>query len=84
MIDCLFDPPNRRPEHVLTHQCLGRRVLHPIIASLSSDPEPECRPPCPLVPNVLQLPAPCPGSPDVYVVDDDDKVCGQYFAYTQI
>ncbi|KAJ7828069.1 hypothetical protein B0H14DRAFT_3144362, partial [Mycena olivaceomarginata] len=37
-IDCLFNPPDRLPEHVLIHHCFSRRVLHPILSSLSSDP----------------------------------------------
>ncbi|KAJ7017101.1 hypothetical protein C8F04DRAFT_1406216 [Mycena alexandri] len=45
-IDCLFDPPQRLPNHVLTHKCLGRRVLRPILASLAGDPNPTCRPLC--------------------------------------
>ncbi|KAJ7035164.1 hypothetical protein C8F04DRAFT_1233822 [Mycena alexandri] len=41
-IDCLFDPPQRLPNHVLTHKWLGRRVLRPILASLAGDPNPTC------------------------------------------
>ncbi|KAJ6572961.1 hypothetical protein B0H10DRAFT_2106153 [Mycena sp. CBHHK59/15] len=37
-IDSLFDPTLRRPDHVRPHPCFGRRVLHPIISSLSHDP----------------------------------------------
>ncbi|KAJ6562720.1 hypothetical protein DFH09DRAFT_1082679 [Mycena vulgaris] len=45
-INCLFDPSTRRPDHVLTHQCFARRVLHPILSSLSDDPSPACGPSC--------------------------------------
>ncbi|KAJ6538344.1 hypothetical protein DFH09DRAFT_1090576 [Mycena vulgaris] len=45
-IDCLFGPSTRRPDHVLTHQCFARRVLHPILSSLSDDPSPACGPSC--------------------------------------
>ncbi|KAJ7511093.1 hypothetical protein B0H11DRAFT_2386636 [Mycena galericulata] len=38
-IDHLFDPITRRPDHVLTHRCFARRVLHPILTcnSLAAD-----------------------------------------------
>ncbi|KAJ7889323.1 hypothetical protein B0H14DRAFT_3711065 [Mycena olivaceomarginata] len=58
-IDCLFDPPNLRPEHVLIHRCFARRVLHPIIVSLSGDPEPESLGSSP--------------HPDVFVASDSDE-----------
>ncbi|KAJ7730006.1 hypothetical protein DFH07DRAFT_781773 [Mycena maculata] len=45
-IDCLFDPPTRRPDHVLTHKCFARRVLHPILASLSDEASPTCGSSC--------------------------------------
>ncbi|KAJ6528866.1 hypothetical protein B0H19DRAFT_1083208 [Mycena capillaripes] len=74
-IDCLFDPTTRLPDHVLTHKCFSRRVLHPILASLSTDSEPVCGPSC--TPNInrdyqtaprhLRVP-----SPDLYVVSDSD------------
>ncbi|KAJ7469137.1 hypothetical protein FB451DRAFT_1368734 [Mycena latifolia] len=41
-IDCLFEPASRRPDHVLTHKCFARRVLHPILGSLNDDPSPVC------------------------------------------
>ncbi|KAJ7757852.1 hypothetical protein B0H14DRAFT_3598534 [Mycena olivaceomarginata] len=59
-IDCLFDPPNLRPEHVLIHRCFARRVLHPIIVSLSGDPEPEYGPSCTLLTDAPQLSVPRP------------------------
>ncbi|KAJ7934967.1 hypothetical protein B0H13DRAFT_2305118 [Mycena leptocephala] len=39
-IDSLFDRAARLPMHVLHHRCFARRVLHPILASLSDDPTP--------------------------------------------
>ncbi|KAJ7433784.1 hypothetical protein FB451DRAFT_1572293 [Mycena latifolia] len=41
-IDCLFEPASRRPDHVLTHKCFARRVLHPILGSLNDNPSPVC------------------------------------------
>ncbi|KAJ7442385.1 hypothetical protein B0H11DRAFT_2348197 [Mycena galericulata] len=41
-IDSLFDPNARLPDHVRPHKCFGRRVLHPIVSSLSGDPHPVC------------------------------------------
>ncbi|KAJ7136323.1 hypothetical protein C8R43DRAFT_1132481 [Mycena crocata] len=45
-IDCLFEPATRLPIHVLQHRCFARRVLRPILASLSDDPHPTCSPRC--------------------------------------
>ncbi|KAJ7026246.1 hypothetical protein C8F04DRAFT_1297867 [Mycena alexandri] len=74
-IDCLFDPPERLPDHVLTHKCLGRCVLRPILASLARDPEPTCRPSC--TPSSGILLATRPPSPNVYMSTDSDD--GEYF-----
>ncbi|KAJ6557432.1 hypothetical protein B0H19DRAFT_1261069 [Mycena capillaripes] len=45
-IDCLFETATRLPMHVLHHQCFARRMLHPILASLSDDPSPTCSAAC--------------------------------------
>ncbi|KAJ7886078.1 hypothetical protein B0H13DRAFT_2342989 [Mycena leptocephala] len=45
-IDGLFDRAAGLPIHVLHHRCFTRRVLHPILASLSDDPTPTCDPAC--------------------------------------
>ncbi|KAJ6526049.1 hypothetical protein B0H19DRAFT_1084657 [Mycena capillaripes] len=79
-IDCLYDPTTRLPDHVLTHKCFSRRVLHPILASLGSDPTPVCGPSCTPHSNAVQRTATNthvrPQSPDTYVLssdsDDDD------------
>ncbi|KAJ7475297.1 hypothetical protein B0H11DRAFT_2235566 [Mycena galericulata] len=73
-IDSLFDPNARLPDHVRPHKCFGRRVLHPIVSSLSGDPDPVCDPSCTQINSTPSFDISRPLPDDIYSDSGDEIV----------
>ncbi|KAJ7429527.1 hypothetical protein B0H11DRAFT_2300484 [Mycena galericulata] len=71
-IDSLFDPNARLPDHVRPHKCFGRRVLHPIVSSLSGDPHPVCGPSCTQINSTPSFDISRPLPDDIYSDSGDE------------